>query len=253
MNSAPQNRSQGLAPWMDLSWGAIVLTGLYALVLPPIVEHQNGAAALALGVTIALYAIIVASVLKRWPAQQDFGWANRATLLRACLVVVLVALACALAAGAQLSATGLWWLAVAALLALLLDGVDGHVARRTNSATEFGARFDMELDALFILGLCLAVFATGKASAWVLALGLMRYAFVAAAWALPWMNQPLPPSLRRKTVCVWQIVTLLVAIVPPTPAVFTSVTLATALVLLTWSFFLDVYWLYKRRHQYETV
>jgi phosphatidylglycerophosphate synthase len=30
---------------------------------------------------------------------------------------------------------------------LMLDGVDGRVARRTGSQTGFGARFDMELDA----------------------------------------------------------------------------------------------------------
>ena len=251
MNSAPQARAQGLAPWMDLLWGAIVLAILFALVIPPVATAQAAAATMATVVTLILYAVIVSSVVTRWPPRQDFGWANRATLLRGCMIIVLVAIACAVAAGAELSVTHLWWYAVAALLALILDGVDGQLARRTNSASEFGARFDMELDALFILGLCLLVFAVGKAGAWVLALGLMRYGFVAAAWALPWMNQPLPPSFRRKTVCVWQIVTLMVAIVPPAPSLLVSVSLATALILLTWSFFLDVYWLYQRREQHE--
>lgn len=252
MNSAPQARAHGLAPWMDLLWGAAVLAVLFAAVILPLTTIPSTAATLATAVTAILYAAIVASVVTRWPQDQDFGWANRATLLRGCMIIVLVATACAVVAGAELSVNSLWWYAVAALLALILDGVDGQLARRTNSASEFGARFDMELDALFILGLCLMVFAIGKAAAWVLALGLMRYGFVAATWAWPWMNQPLPPSLRRKTVCVWQVVTLMVAIVPPAPSLLISVSLATALLLLTWSFFLDVFWLYQRREQHET-
>ena len=249
MTSAP--RAQGLAPWMDLLWSAVVLAALLALVIPPVASAQAPAATLATAVTVILYAVIAASVLARWPPHQNFGWANRATLLRGCVIIVLVAIACAVAAGSELSVSRLWWYAAAALLALILDGVDGQLARRTNSASEFGARFDMELDALFILGLCLMVFALGKAGAWVLALGLMRYGFVAAAWVLPWMNQPLPPSFRRKTVCVWQIVTLMVAVVPPAPALLVGVSLATALLLLIWSFFIDVYWLYQWREQHE--
>ena len=138
-----------------------------------------------------------------------------------------------------------------ALLALVLDGVDGKVARATDSQSEFGARFDMELDALFILGLSVAVLALGKAGPWVLALGLIRYAFVIATHFLDWLNAPLPESFRRKTVCVWQIVTLLVAVLPPVDALFASITLATALALLVWSFFLDIHWLYQRRHHHD--
>ena len=251
MISTPQVVSQRLHPWLDLLWGAAVLAGLFALLLLPVVETRTATAAITALVTVALYTAIVIAVLTYWPRQQDFGWANRATLLRGCIIIVLVAIPIAMASGAPLSVDDLWWYAVAAFLALILDGVDGQLARRTKSSSEFGARFDMELDALFILGLCLTVFALGKTGPWVLALGLMRYAFVAAAWALPWMNQPLTPSLRRKTVCVWQVVTLMLAIVPIVPSLLANVSLATALLLLTWSFFLDVYWLYQRRHQHE--
>jgi len=93
--------------------------------------------------------------------------------------------------------------------------------------------------------------ALGKAGPWVLALGLIRYAFVVASHFLDWLNAPLPESFRRKTVCVWQIVTLLVAVLPPVNALFASITLATALALLVWSFFLDIHWLYQRRHHHD--
>ena len=68
-----------------------------------------------------------------------------------------------------------------ATLTALLDAVDGALARRSGLASDFGARFDMETDAAFTLVLCALVLQAGQAGPWVLAAGLMRYAFVAAA------------------------------------------------------------------------
>ena len=42
-------------------------------------------------------------------------------------------------------------------MALILDGVDGKVARRTGTSTALGARFDMEVDAFLILVLSVYV------------------------------------------------------------------------------------------------
>ncbi|MEC7376353.1 MAG: CDP-alcohol phosphatidyltransferase family protein [Pseudomonadota bacterium] len=232
----------------DLAWAG----GLLALLC--LLTGWMAQPPLAFIVLVALlYLAVCACAAFAWPPGRDFGWANRATLLRSTLVITLVALAPfagTLDAKAGI-AVGLWAYAAAALLALILDGLDGKVARATGSQSKFGACFDMELDALFILGLCVAALALNKAGAWVLALGLMRYAFVAAGFALHWLNRPLPDSFRRKTICVWQIVTLLVAILPPVTPLFASTTLATALALLVWSFFLDIRWLYQRRHCHD--
>ncbi|WP_421842891.1 CDP-alcohol phosphatidyltransferase family protein [Marinobacter algicola] len=192
-------------------------------------------------IAMLLCLAIAVPVIRFWPAEQDFGWANRATLVRASLVILLTSLA----PFTPELGNWLWLYGSLCLLALILDGVDGAVARATRSTTAFGARFDMELDALFILGLCVAVLAQNKAGPWVLALGLMRYAFVAAGRWFRFMDQPLPDSFRRKTVCVWQIVTLMVAILPITPTGFASATLAIALLLLSYSFFTDLRWLYQ--------
>lgn len=223
---------------LDLAWAFALL-----LILSLAAGRLTDLPPLFFGFSLVLYGIIAVGVIHYWPANRDFGWANRATLLRACLVIVLVALA-PFAGGIEGS---LWLYAWTALLALVLDGVDGRVARATGSQSKFGARFDMELDALFILGLSIAVLALEKTGAWVLALGLMRYAFVGASRFINWLNTPLPDSFRRKTICVWQIVTLLVALLPPVHELFASITLATALALLLWSFVLDIRWLYQRR------
>lgn len=227
---------------LDLAWGF----GL-ALILSFAAGWLTDPPGLFFAFVLVLYGAVAGCVFRYWPSALDFGWANRATLLRGSLVIVLVALA----PFAGRIDGSLWLYGWMALLALILDGVDGKVARATGSQSEFGARFDMELDALFILGLCVAVLALDKAGIWVLALGLMRYAFVGASHFLNWLNAPLPESFRRKTICVWQIVTLLVAVLPPVNVLFASTTLATALALLLWSFYLDIRWLYQRRDSHD--
>lgn len=160
--------------------------------------------------------------------------ANLVTLVR---LVIAVAVAATAGGGA---AERMAWLAVAGtVLFATLDGVDGWLARRTGP-TAFGAWFDMETDALFILILSALVWRFEKAGAWVLACGLMRYAFVASRWAWPWMGGPLSPTRRGKTVAVLQFVglglALLPVIRPPASTVIAAVTLA----LLAWSFAVDV-------------
>ena len=68
-----------------------------------------------------------------------------------------------------------------AVVALVLDGVDGWVARRTGTVSALGARFDMEVDAFLIL--VLSVYVAGSVGPWVLAIGAARYAFWAAGAA----------------------------------------------------------------------
>ena len=48
-------------------------------------------------------------------------------------------------------------MAALAGFALALDGVDGHLARRFDQVSDFGARFDMEVDAALILVLCIGL------------------------------------------------------------------------------------------------
>ena len=201
---------------------------------------------------LLMFGVLSTSVLRFWPTDRDFGPANRATLFRASVVIPLVAGAPFIG---HLSASTLdaqlWSYAALALVALVLDGVDGALARAYQCESTFGARFDMELDAALILGLCVAVLALDKAGAWVLALGLMRYAFIGGAAVFQWLNAPLPESFRRKTVCVWQIVTLMVALLPPVPPVVAGNTLGLALGLLAWSFARDIRWLYQRRFDHD--
>ena len=171
----------------------------------------------------------------------QFGAANQITTLRAILVALVAALVGEprepLVANAAVAAT---------VAITLLDGVDGWLARRQGIASRFGARFDMEIDALLILALSVLAWRGGKAGAWVLASGLLRYAFVAAGRLAPWLRAPLPPSRRRQTVCVVQIAALTITILPAVEPAISAPIAAAALVALSASFLVDTVWLWRQ-------
>ena len=173
----------------------------------------------------------------------SLGWASRVTQARLALVGLLAA---ALLEPAVYRDAG-WMIAGLALFALILDGVDGFLARRLGECSDFGARFDMEVDAALIMVLCLGALAAGLAGPWVLLLGLMRYFFLLAGQTLTWLQSPLPSSFRRKLVCVWQIGALLVAISPLVAGLGAEVILLSALAGLVYSFAVDIQWLYNNR------
>ena len=187
------------------------------------------------------YLALAALVAWQLPNDSGLGPANRVTLARGVLVCLIAA---ALFDGAWLGAQA-HWLVGAAILALAADGLDGWVARRTGSASAFGARFDMELDACLILVLCLCVLALGKAGVWVLAIGAMRYLLVAAMWPWPWLAAPLPESWHRKAICVWQVASLVCALSPWVMPHVAAPLLWSSLALLGWSFAVDVRWLHR--------
>ncbi|MGV9360475.1 CDP-alcohol phosphatidyltransferase family protein [Amycolatopsis sp. NPDC003731] len=192
----------------------------------------------ATGVVYGLALVLLTEWGLRRSGRAGFGPADWITFARAILV------GCA----AQLIASGdfsLGWLVGLVGVALLLDGLDGQVARRTGTASEFGARFDMEVDAFLILLLCIQVSRT--LGLWVLAIGLMRYVFVAASWAMPWLTSPLYPSMARKTVAAVQGVVLVVAVSGLLPGALTFAAVAVALASLAWSFGRDVVWLARHR------
>ncbi|MGI9507569.1 MAG: CDP-alcohol phosphatidyltransferase family protein [Geminicoccaceae bacterium] len=183
------------------------------------------------------------------PGGGRFGEANQATLLRSGLVCLIGS--ALLASGTEIQVG--WHLAGLIAVALALDGVDGYLARRFNLASEFGARFDMEIDALLLFILSLLVWQTGQAGIWVLTIGLMRYAFVAASWLCTRLSGPLRPSMRRKTVCALQGIALLTCLLPPLSETGGSVIALAALVALVTSFGIDIWALLRNPSPVRTM
>lgn len=171
-----------------------------------------------------------------------FGAANGVTLARAVGVALLAGLA--FEPVTELRA----WSAVAlATVTAALDALDGRLARRSGLASRFGARFDMETDALLILVLAALAWGWERAGAWVLLSGLMRYGFVLAGVARNWLAGELPSSRRRQAVCVVQVVGLILVLVPWLPPALAAAVAAVSLAALCYSFAVDVLWLARRR------
>src|SRR5229473_1773715 len=185
--------------------------------------------------------VALARALLRDPSAR-LGPAGWVTVIRATLVVGVAALTAASFERDVAVAT----LVTLASVALALDFVDGWIARRTATESALGARLDGEVDAFLILALSVDV--APSAGAWVLAIGLARYAFLGAGWAFPWMRAPLPRRDWRKTVAASQGVALAIAAAGIVPTTVSRILLAVALTMLAESFGRDVWWLWRHRH-----
>jgi len=173
--------------------------------------------------------------------------AERITLLRGILLAVIAGHL----ALTELAAVQGGYLVALAVTAMLLDGLDGYVARRYNQASAYGARLDMEFDALLILTLCALLWRAGPLGVWVLAIGLLRYAFIALQWVYPTLDQTLPSSLGRKTVCVVQMTVLPICLLPGLPGTTAVILALAALALLVYSFAMDTHWLLHNQRATE--
>jgi len=154
-----------------------------------------------------------------------------------CLAVVVTALAWHLVLPS-------WWLGVLAAPALLLDAIDGPVARRTGTASLAGGRYDLECDAVFVM--IIALGAAQVYGPWVLVLGMMRYLFVIVAMLVPRLRAPLAYSRFRRVIAAVQGVVLVVAITPLLPSQVNVTVLIATIALLVISFGRDTVGLLRR-------
>ena len=216
--------------------GMLALTALGPALLPALPPMAWAVAA----VLYLLGTLAAADSLRRSFPHPTLGLCNVVTLAR---LVIVGALTAALVAGGGDPVAVL----ALATVALALDGVDGWLARSGGRVSDFGARFDMEVDSAFALVLALHALASGTAGPLVLILGAMRYAFVAAAQVLPWLGGPLPERFSRKAVCVLQIAALILIQWPGLPETAAAALVLGAVGALVWSFGLDIRHLWRHR------
>jgi phosphatidylglycerophosphate synthase len=224
-----------LAPW---AW---VVAGVAGLALVHVGVGLSTAGWIA-GVSYLVVSTTLLTVGLARGETARFGVANGVTATRSALVGVVTALT----ATSFTQPIPVVLLVAVTVAALLLDAVDGWVARRTRGVSALGARFDMEVDAFLLL--VLGAFVAPTLGWWVLAIGLMRYAYVAAGWMLPWLRAKVPPRYWRKVVAAVCGIALTLgasALVPPPVAMLA---IGIALVLLIESFGRDVIWLFRNRH-----
>jgi phosphatidylglycerophosphate synthase len=206
------------------------LTALLALLAALAGTAGLGAAGWVTGVGCGVIgSVLLARALTRY-GMAALGPADQVTLTRA----VLAGGVAALTADSFTRPVPVAALVALAAVALVLDRVDGWVARRTFTSSAFGARFDLDVDAFLIL--VLSVYVARSLGAWVLLIGLARYAFVAAGWWLAWLRVPAPPRYWCKVVAALQGVVLTVVATGLAPRPLGLAAVAAALGLLAESF-----------------
>ena len=192
------------------------------------------------GVVVALTGTLaLAAGLRHYDTR--LGPADVVTMSRAVLVCGVTALV--VRGGSDPAAQRV--LVVLASVALVLDGVDGQVARRTGTVSLFGAALDMEVDSFLVL--VLSIQALGTVGPWVLLIGTARYLLLLATGMLPWLSGRMPVRRWAKVVAAVQGIALVVVCSGLLPHRVDVVSLLVALALLVASFAHQVWWL--RRHR----
>lgn len=153
---------------------------------------------------IGLLGVFVVIMWGRWTPDGRFGIANGVTALRVGLLAFM-----------PLAATlGPSVLIGLSLGIIVTDGADGWIARYTGRSSTFGAFFDKESDALFLLVLCgLAAF-RGRLPLWILGAGLLRYTFVVALFLVPRSDKTEERSNLARYVYGGMITALLFSFLP---------------------------------------
>ncbi|WP_254864445.1 CDP-alcohol phosphatidyltransferase family protein [Halovivax gelatinilyticus] len=204
--------------------GAVILAGVGVLVVAAVRPSVRTTAfpawvALALGCQL----LVVAGVVERTRRRGEdvrLTAATHLTVSRTALLALLIGVVAAVPESTAWVAGGLFGAAV------ILDGLDGAVARRRDDETVLGARLDRDVDGLTTLVGAGAAVAVGAAPTAFLAVGLARYGFVLGCW---WRRRrgrrvrDLPPNRLRAPLSVLVLVAIWVALVPPVPDAWTAV------------------------------
>lgn len=132
-------------------------------------------ALLALGAGLS-FAVFLAGSRGSWTPGGSFGLANLVTSGRLVITAILLF---------ELERPRGVWLGVSACIVLALDVLDGYLARRFRFASEFGARFDVESDAFFVMTLAVLLWSRGITGSWIFIAGLWRYFYLLAPLIVP--------------------------------------------------------------------
>jgi hypothetical protein len=154
------------------------------------------------------------------------GYANQLTALRLALVLTAAALM------SDLPKSWLWVLLAANVA---VDAIDGLVARRANQASAFGAVFDREVDAVFVLTAYVYFFVVEDLPAVVLLPGVLPYAYRLAAQLRAGRSAPDHRERFAPLLAGANFAVLLVAIGAPAELMPGIVSLSAALVVLSFS------------------
>jgi len=144
-----------------------------------------------------------------------FGLANLLTLVRSGLYAVVAAFA-VVAPAAELT----WVPALCYGTGVVLDRLDGAVARTIGEQTELGTRLDMAFDTFGFVAAPMVAVLWGQLPVWYLSISAAKYVYLAGIYSRRLRGRPVfdpPDSDLGKHLAGVQMVFITVALVPPVP------------------------------------
>jgi len=118
-------------------------------------------------VILGLSGLSLITLLIQFPKSEILNWPNGITFVRfvgICIALLLI--------------SDPWALGIILTIMVLLDVLDGYVARKLKQSSTLGLHLDMEVDAFFVLIMCLFYYLNRDVEFWILMPGLLRYIYV---------------------------------------------------------------------------
>ena len=123
--------------------------------------------------------------------------------------------------------------------AILLDGLDGFLARKYQQMSEIGGLFDKTVDAYFVVLLSFILVLKYEVPLWFLGIGYLHYGYELLLLGLSWQHLIIPKNPIGKYAAAFLFISLLSPFILSPNWYFPIVYLAATLVSLSfgWSFY----------------
>jgi phosphatidylglycerophosphate synthase len=117
-----------------------------------------------------------------------------------------------------------------AFLVLILDGIDGFLARKFKTQSGFGEYLDMETDAFYVLVLSCLLYQNGTFGMWIISLGLLRYLYFIVLLFFKAPQQKEERVFRARLIAVILMVALIAGFALPLTIAKPAIVISTILV-----------------------
>jgi len=134
------------------------------------------------------------------------GYANWVSLIRLLLLLVLLV-------NNQLLSKDM--LALGFLGCIIMDGLDGWLARRYQQVSEWGGLFDKEIDSFLVWGISLILYLYWDFANWIIGIGCLHYCYEVILYLLNWQDIKTPKNPIGRYVAAILFASLLAPFILP--------------------------------------
>ena len=133
-------------------------------------------------------------------------------------------------------------------VSLVMDGLDGFIARKYNLVSKFGEIIDQESDNFLMLVISISLYLNKDVGLYVFLIPLYRYTFLVSMKKYDWLQRTLPSSQFRKIACVLTIALMIMSQDVYFNYENTLFLVILSLFIITFSFSKDIIWLYRNKN-----